>query len=92
MYINMCVHTSKLVSFLNNKTNKVKAIEKKEKYFQFAEQPKDYLLPSRHQELRKDARDSTEGPLMPRTQTANHQIIPNVHSDQRNANQKCDFF
>lgn len=29
---------------------------------------------------------------MLRTQTAMHQIIPDVNSDQRNANQKCDFF
>lgn len=69
----------------------MKAIEK-EKYLQFTEQPKDYLLPSRHQELRKDVRVSIEGPPKPRTQAANHQIIPNVNDDQRNANQKCDFY
>lgn len=101
MYINMDVHISKLVSCMSNnryqEQSESNQNRKMRKYFQLTQRPKDYLLPSRHRELRKNAEGRRKRYMHWRTSgaenthMANHQIIPNFNGEQRNTKQKQTF-
>lgn len=103
MYINRDVHISKLVSCMSNKRYQEQSESnqnrKMSKHFQLPQRPKDYLLPSRHRELRKNAEGRkkrcmpwrTSGAENTHTHMANHQIIPHFNGEQRNTKQKQTF-